>query len=160
MVRFVIIFFGFMVLGCEMNSKQTIKPENFTYEAVKFNTVSKKLLNQYKMNSPDHEFLSEIIQYWFDNRIKTDGFDGNLSVNVKKMQFDREKKQDYYKFSISLSLEFIEKKSLTDIKTYNVNSNEYGEIVGSFAIKDQDNLDINLMHKSLESISLKLSAIN
>ena len=160
MVRFVIIFFGFMVLGCEMNSKQTIKPENFTYEAVKFNTVSKQLLNQYKMNSPDHEILSEIIQYWFDNRIKTDGFDGNLSVNVKKMQFDREKKQDYYKFSISLSLEFIEKKSLTDIKTYNVNSNEYGEIVGSFAIKDQDNLDINLMHKSLESISLKLRAIN
>ena len=160
MVRFVIIFLGFMVLGCEMNSKQTIKTENFTYEAVKFNTVSKKLLNQYKMNSPDHEILSEIIQYWFDNRIKTDGFDGNLSVNVKKMQFDREKKQDYYKFSISLSLEFIEKKSLTDIKTYNVNSNEYGEIVGSFAIKDQDNLDINLMHKSLESISLKLRAIN
>ena len=108
MVRFVIIFFGFMVLGCEMNSKQTIKTENFTYEAVKFNTVSKKLLNQYKMNSPDHEILSEIIQYWFDNRIKTDGFDGNLSVNVKKMQFDREKKQDYYKFSISLSLEFLE----------------------------------------------------
>ncbi len=160
MVRFVIIFFGFMVLGCEMNSKQIIKPENFTYDVVKFNTVSKKLLNQFKTNSSDHEILSEIIQYWFDNRIKTDGFDGNLSVNVKKMQFDREKKQDYYKFSISLSLEFIEKKSLTDIKTYNVNSNEYGEIVGSFAIKDQDNLDINLMHKSLESISLKLRAIN
>lgn len=160
MVRFVIIFFGFMVLGCEMNSKQIIKPENFTYDVVKFNAVSKKLLNKLKTNSSDHEILSEIIQYWFDNRIKTDGFDGNLSVNVKKMQFDREKKQDYYKFSISLSLEFIEKKSLTDIKTYNVNSNEYGEIVGSFAIKDQDNLDINLMHKSLESISLKLRTIN
>ena len=87
-------------------------------------------------------------------------FDGNLQVNVKQIQFDREKTQDYYKFSVSISLEFIEKKSALDIKTYNVNSNEYGEIVGSFAIKDQDNLDINLMHKSLESISLKLRAIN
>ena len=104
--------------------------------------------------------MSEILQYWFDNRIKTDGFEGNLYVNVKQIQFEREKKQDYYKFSIFLSLEFIEKKSSTNIKTYNVNSNEYGEIVGSFAIKDQDNLDINLMHKSLESISLKLIEVN
>ena len=39
-------------------------------------------------------------------------------------------------------------------------SNEYGEISGSFAIKDQDNLDINLMHKSLESISSKLKEVN
>ena len=104
--------------------------------------------------------MNKIVQYWFDNRIKTDGFEGNLSVNVKQIQFDREKKQDYYKFSVSLSLEFIEKKSPTNIKTYNVNSNEYGEIIGSFAIKDQDNLDINLMHKSLESISLKLKEKN
>ena len=40
------------------------------------------------------------------------------------------------------------------------NTNEYGEIVGSFSIKDQDNLDLNLMHKSIESISLKLIEIN
>ena len=160
MVRFVIIFFGFMVLGCEMNSKQIIKPENFTYDVVKFNAVSKKLLNKLKTNSSDHEILSEIIQYWFDNRIKTDGFEGNLSVLVKQIQFDREKKQDYYKFSISLSLEFIEQKSSTNVKTYIVNSKEYGEINGSFAIKDQDNLDINLMHKALESISFKLKEIN
>ena len=84
---------------------------------------------------------------------------GNLG-NVKQIQFDKEKKQDYYKFSISLSLEFIEKESSTNIKTYNVNTKEYGEIIGSFAIKDQDNLDINLMHKSLESISSKLLEIN
>ena len=159
MVR-LIIFLSFITYGCEINSKQIIKPEKFTYDIVKFDTVSKILVNKFETKSPDHEIMSEIIQYWFDNRIKTDGFDGNLSVNVKQIQYDREKKQDYYKFSISLSLEFIEKKSSTNIKTYNVNTKEYGEIVGSFAIKDQDNLDINLMHKSLESISSKLLEIN
>ena len=143
-----------------MNSKQIIKPEKFTFDTYKFDAVSKKLENSFKTNSSDHEIMSEIINYWFDNRIKTDGFDGNLYVNVKRIQFDREKKEDYYKFSVSLSLEFIEKKSSTKIKTYNVNSNEYGEIIGSFAIKDLDNLDINLMYKSLESISSKLKEIN
>ena len=160
MVRIISLFLFFIFIGCEMNSKQIIKPEKFTYETIKFNTVSKILVNKFETESPDHEIMSEIIQYWFDNRIKTDGFDGNLSVNVKQIQYDREKKQDYYKFSISLSLEFIEKKSSTNIKTYNVNTKEYGEIVGSFAIKDQDNLDINLMHKSLESISSKLTDVN
>ena len=160
MVRTLSIFFIFILIGCEMNSKQIIKPEKFTYDTVKFNAVSKKLENEFKANSSDHETMSEIIQYWFDNRIKTDGFDGNLQVNVKQIQFDREKTKDYYKFSVSISLEFIEKKSALDIKTYNVNSNEYGEISGSFAIKDQDNLDINLMHKSLESISSKLTEVN
>ena len=143
-----------------MNSKQIIKPEKFTYDTIKFDAVSKKLENSFKTNSPDHEIMSDIINYWFKNKIKTDGFQGDLYVNLKKMQFDREKNEDYYKFSVSLSLEFIEKKSSTNIKTYNVNSYEYGEIIGSFAMKDQDNLDINLMHKSLESISLKLREKN
>ena len=160
MVRIISLFLIFIFIGCEMNSKQIIKPEKFTYDTIKFDAVSKKLENSFKTNSSDNEIMSEIINYWFDNRIKTDGFDGNLSVNVKQTQFDREKKQDYYKFSVSLSLEFIETKSSTNIKTYNVKSNEYGEISGSFAIKDQDNLDINLMHKALESISSKLKEIN
>ncbi len=160
MVRLISTFLMFLFIGCEMNSKQIIKPEKFTYDIVKFNAVSKILINEFKTNSFDHEIMSEIIQYWFDNRIKTDGFDGKLSLIVKNIQFNREKNPDYYKFSISLSIEFIEQKSSTDIKTYNLNSNEYGEIVGSFSIKDQDNLDLNLMHKSLESISIKLIEIN
>ena len=160
MAKSISVFLIFIFIGCEINSKQIIKPEKFTYDNAKFNTVSKILENKFIANSPDHEVMSKLIQYWFDNRIKTDGFDGNLIVNVKQIQFDREKKQDYYKFSVSLSIEFIEKKSPTDIKTYSIKTNEYGEIVGSFAIKDQDNLDINLMHKSLENISSKLIEAN
>ena len=117
MVRIISLFLMFIFIGCEMNSKQIIKPEKFTYDTIKFDTVSKKLENSFNKNSQDHENMSEIINYWFDNRIKTDGFDGNLSVNVKQTQFDREKKQDYYKFSVSLFLEFIETKSSTNIKT-------------------------------------------
>ena len=160
MVRTISLFIIFIFIGCEMNSKQIIKPEKFTYDTVKFNAVSKKLENIFEVDGYDYEIMSEIIQYWFDNRIKTDGFDGDLYVNVKQIKFDREKKQDYYKFSVFLSLEFIETKSTTNTKTYTVKSKEYGEISGSFAIKDQDNLDINLMHKALESISSKLKEMN
>ena len=158
MVKYLALL-SFLILGCEINSKQIIKTEKFTYDVIKFDTVTKIFLNEFSSNSPEHETMSEIIQYWFDNRIKTDGFDGNLSVSVKTIEFNREKKPNYYKFSIYLSIEFIEQKSSTDIKTYNIKSNEYGEIIGSFSINDQDNLDINLMHQSLESISIKLKEI-
>ena len=82
-------------------------------------------MNEYSSNSPDHEIISDIIQNWFDIRIKTNGFDGDLFLNVKKIEFNREKKIDYYKFSVSLSLEFIEQKSPNSVKTFNLNSNEY-----------------------------------
>jgi len=156
MAKFIITFLTFIFIGCEINNNQIIKSEKFTYDIINFDTVSKTLLNEYSSNSPDHEIISDIIQNWFDIRIKTNGFDGDLFLNVKKIEFNREKKIDYYKFSVSLSLEFIEQKSPNSVKTFNLNSNEYGEITGKFSLKDQDNLDLNIMHKSLENISLKL----
>jgi len=156
MAKFIITFLTFIFIGCEINNNQIIKSEKFTYDIINFDTVSKTLLNEYSSNSPDHEIISDIIQNWFDIRIKTNGFDGDLFLNVKKIEFNREKKIDYYKFSVSLSLEFIEQKSSNSVKTFNLNSNEYGEITGKFSLKDQDNLDLNIMHKSLENISLKL----
>ena len=142
-----------------MKSNQIIKPEKYTFDIINFDTVSKTLVNEYISNSSDHEIMSDLIQYWFDNRIKTNGFEGNLFLNVKKIEFNREKKEDYYKFSVSLSLDFVEEKSSNSTKTYNLKSNEYGEIIGSFAINDQDNLDLNIMHQSLKSISLKLKEV-
>lgn len=159
MVRYLSVLV-FLFFGCEINSKQIIKPEKFTYDAIKFNSVSKSLINELKHNSSDHQDISDVIQYWFDNRIKTDGFDGKLLIYVRNIEFDREKKQEFYKFSVSLSLEFIEQKSPNNKKIYRIDSKEYGEITGSFSIKDQENLDLNIMHKSFESISLKLKDIN
>ena len=159
MVRYLILLV-FLFLGCEINSKQIIKPEKFTYDVIRFNAVSKSLYNEFKHNSADHQVISDIIQYWFDNRIKTDGFDGDLLIHVRNIEFNREKKQEYYKFSVFLTLEFIEQNSPNNKKTYSINSKEYGDISGSFSIKDQENLDLNIMHKSFESISLKLKELN
>jgi len=159
MVKYIIILLTILFFGCETNSKQIIKPEKFNYDLVIFDTVSKKLSYDVDFNSFDNEIITEIIQYWFDNRIKTNGFNGNLLVNVKNIELTREKKKDYYKFSISLTFEIIQIKNQKKIYTYNVNSNEYGEMEGSFSINDQENFEINIMHKSLESISVKLNEI-
>ena len=160
MVRFIAVFFMIIFFGCEMNHKQIIKPEKFTYEIVKFNTVSKELKYISEIDSPDKKNFNKIIQYWFDNGIKVDGFEGKLEILVKKIEINRIKEKNYYKSSISLSIEFIEKISDTKIKNLTVNVNKYGEIEGNFAINDQESLDVNLMHQSLEKVSLELKEKN
>lgn len=156
MVRFIVIIFSFLFMGCEMNNDRVVKPEKVTFDFIKFNAVSKAFNNALVNDSPDHKIMSDIIESWFQNKIKTDGFEGDLLVNVKNIEFEREKKQDYYKFSVSLSLEFIEQLSTNTKNNYIVSANEYGEITGSFSIKDQDTLDLNLMNQSLNAVSLKL----
>ena len=159
MAKFIITFLTFIFIGCEMKSNQIIKPEKYTFDIINFDTVSKTLVNEYTSNSSDHEIMTDLIQYWFDNRIKTNGLEGYLFLNVKKIEFNREKRLDYYKFSVSLSLDFVEEKFSSSTKTYNLNSSEYGEIIGSFSINDQNNLDLNIMHQSLKNISLKLKEV-
>ncbi len=161
MVRNLIFLLLFIFIGCEMNSKQIIKPEKFTYDELKFNSVSKKLLFDDIDEHSDVNDLKKIITYWYDNKIKTDGFDGNLLVNVKKMEIDKIKEPEYFKISIDLGMQLvISDSNLERKKTYNLVATEYGEINGSFSINDQENLSLNIMHQALNSISKKLLEIN
>ena len=112
------------------------------------------------LTTQDEINYGEIIDYWFNNRIKTNGFEGNLEVQVKELQIFKTKENGYYKVEIKLLINFTEiKESLNKRKFYEVEAVEFGEIRGSFSIKDQDNLDINIMHKNLNNISKKLESI-
>jgi len=73
MAKFIIVFITFIFIGCEMKSNQIIKPEKYKFDIINFDTVSKTLVNEYTSNSSDHEIMTDLIQYWFDNRIKTNG---------------------------------------------------------------------------------------
>ncbi len=157
MVRYIALLFLFIFLGCGINGEQIVKPQKFSFNDLKFDVVSKNLTNNISSESPNHQKISQIINYWFDNKIKSNGFDGNLEVIVKKINISEMKKKDYFKFSIDLEMKLIETNQDFKVnKTYNVNSSEYGELSGNFSIKDQENLSLNIMHQSLDSISNKL----
>lgn len=160
MARYLALFFLIIFYGCEMNGEQIIKPHKLKFDNLKFNVVSKNLTNNLMNDSENHQKIGQIIDYWFDNKIKSNGFDGNLEVFIKKIEFKEEKKQDYFKFSIILEMELTEKTNDHKTnKTYKVNSNEYGEISGSFSIIDQETISLNIMHQSLDSISEKLKEL-
>ena len=80
--------------------------------------------------------------------------------NWKKIEINKIKRDEYYRFEISLSIEFLEtNETLNKRKIYKINSIEYGDIEGSFSIKDTENLNKNIISKSLKSINQKVSGM-
>ena len=160
MARYLIFIISFFIFGCETSGQQIVKPEKFNFNEIKFDAVSKDLSYLNPLTTKDEINYGEIIDYWFNNRIKTNGFEGNLDVQVKELQISKTKENGFYKVEIKLLINFTEtKESFNKRKFYEVESVEFGEIRGSFSIKDQDNLDINIMHKNLNNISRKLESI-
>ena len=160
MVKYLILFSSILLIGCEINSEQLIKSENINFENIKFNAVSKDLKFTNIQEGPEVEVTKRLVEEWFNNNVKIDGFDGNLSINVTSIDINKIKKDEYYRFEIDISIEFLETNEvLNKRKIYKINSIEYGDIEGSFSIKDTENLNKNIILNSLKSINQKVSGM-
>ncbi len=160
MVKHLTLFLLILLIGCEMNSEQLIKSENLNFENIKFNAVSKNLKFTNIQEGPEVETTKKLVKDWFNNNVKIDGFDGNLSINVTSIKINKIKKDEYYRFEINISIEFLETNELLNKrKIYKINSIEYGDIEGSFSIKDTENLNNNIISNSLQSINQKVSSM-
>ena len=160
MVKHLTLFLFISLIGCEMNSEQLIKSENLNFENIKFNAVSKNLKFTNIQEGPEVETTKKLVKDWFNNNVKIDGFDGNLNINVTSIKINKIKKDEYYRFEINISIEFLETNEvLNERKIYKINSIEYGDIEGSFSIKDTENLNKNIILNSLQSINQKVSSM-
>ena len=160
MVKYLALLLFVLFIGCEMNSEQLIKSENINFENIKFNAVSKDLKFTNIEEGPEVETTKKLVKDWFNNNVKIDGFDGNLSINVTSININNIKKDEYYRFEINISIEFLETNEvLNKRKIYKINSIEYGDIDGSFSIKDTENLNKNIISNSLKSINKKVSGM-
>ena len=160
MVKHLTLLLFILFIGCEMNSEQLIKSENINFENIKFNAVTKDLKFTNIEEGLEVETTKKLVKNWFNNNIKIDGFEGNLSINVTSIKTNKIKRDEYYRFEIDISIEFLETNEvLNKRKIYKINSIEYGEIEGSFSIKDTDNLNTNIISNSLKSINQKISVM-
>ena len=160
MVKHLTLLLFVLFIGCEMNSEQLIKSENINFENIKFNAVSKDLKFTNIEEGPEVETTKKLVKNWFNNNVKIDGFEGNLSINVTSIKTNKIIRDEYYRFEIDISIEFLETNEvLNKRKIYKINSIEYGDIEGSFSIKDTENLNKNIISNSLKSINQKVSGM-
>lgn len=160
MVRYLVIFFIFLLFSFKVQGQQIIKPDKLDFEKLKFNSVTKNLIYDNSSENADIIIMYQIINYWFDNKVKIDGFDGSLDVIIKNIDTKKIKKENYFKFSIDMSIEFkLKSLKLGKTQTHNVKSSEFGEIKGSFSINEQEELIIETMYRSISSVSKKILKI-
>ena len=119
MVKYLVLLLFVLFIGCEMNSEQLVKTENISFENIKFNAVSKNLNFTNNQEGPEVEITKKLVNDWFQNNVKIDGFEGNLDINVTSIEINKIKKDEYYRFEIKLSIEFLETNEvLNKRKTY------------------------------------------
>ena len=160
MVKQLALLLFILLIGCEMNSEQLVKSEQINFGDIKFNAVSKDLKFTNNQEGKEVEITKKLLKDWFNNNVKINGFEGTLTVNVTSIEVNKIKKNEYYSFKISLNIEFLEANEiLNKRKIYKINSIEYGNIEGSFSIKDTENLNKNIISKSLKSINQKVSVM-
>jgi len=155
--RKLVFIFIFLIVGCQKSNTQFIQNEIFQFNDIKFDTVSKKLISNVKFITPDEIFISEFINNWFENKIKTNGFEGDLVVEIDKILMSDIKELNYFKHSIDVTINFKIYKKNNLLKTFSVSASEFGVIEGYFTIKDQENLKNNLIMKSIKNIHNKIA---
>ena len=64
--------------------EQLIKNEYMNFESIKFNAVSKELKFTNNQQGLEVEFAKKLINNWFNNNVKVNGFDGLKGISFAK----------------------------------------------------------------------------
>jgi hypothetical protein len=159
MVKYLaIIFFSFFfTTGCQKELLLIEKYEPINKD-IFINVVQKNInLNGVADGPHANNFLTSL-EYWINNNIKTNGFDGLLDINLISIFSSEMLIENGIRIQIDLDLDFIISKSALDSKTLiNFKGSEFGEIFGQFSINDK-NIEVNnVMNKLIERLSNKIS---
>ena len=154
MVRNIIYFSIYFLFFFNINF--ILKAENISKE-IFFDVVQKKLIMENEL--PDN--LNIIVNTWFDNKIKVNGFDGSLILTLSNYIenitiIEKGKK-------IDLSLDFyleINKRSLSKKDTFSGVLRANSKITGNFTLNEFDELLLSSQYKLISILGDKLSSIN
>ena len=160
MARYIIILLIFLTASCK-NTEQVVKVNKEQINNISFDAVTKTIeFNDYEQNQLN-AIGKQLIYEWYNDQIKTDGFEGSLKVIITNLVTDTEKREDYFKVSANISMRLnLESNTLSSKKSFSVSASEFSEILGKFSILDQENLSANTIKAALKKISLELNNLN
>ena len=134
MIKIIFILYGFLVAACQSNdsSIDPIRPE---FENVSFNVVQKELVIEPEL--PSH--VEGLVSQWFDQNVKIDGFDGEMSFTISEYLEETSSISDGKRVDISLSFNaLLNKPSLSQTKKIEGYVSSYGTLSGNFSLAEFD----------------------
>ena len=160
MARYLILLLIFFITSCK-TTEQIVKVNKDQINNISFDAVTKTLaFNDYELNQLNN-IGKQLIYEWYNDKIKTDGFEGTLKVIITNLETKTEKREDYFKVIAHISMQFkLESNTLSSKKSFNVSASEFSEISGKFSILDQENLSANTLKAVLNKITIELNSLN
>ena len=120
--------------GCQTNVSN-IDTVQLDFENVTFDVVQKQLVIETEL--PDH--VQALISQWFDQRVKTDGFDGDMKFIISDFNQDISSIDDGKRVDASLSFKvLLNNPSLSQTKVIEGSASSFGELTGSFSLAEFD----------------------
>ena len=134
MNRFIFLLLGFLVAGCQAN-ESFIDPIRPDFANVSFDVVQKQLVIESEL--PPH--VESLVAKWFDQKVKIDGFDGEMTFTISKYLEEISSISDGKRVDISLSFNVVlNKPSLSQTKKIEGYVSSYGTLSGNFSLAEFD----------------------
>jgi len=134
MCKFIFVFFGFLVVGCQAN-ESFIDPIRPDFANVSFDVVQKQLVIEPEL--PSH--VEGLVSQWFDQKVKIDGFDGEMKFTISKYFEEISSIDEGKRVDISLSFNVVlNKPSLSQTSLIEGSVSSYGTLTGNFSLSEFD----------------------
>ena len=154
MPRLTFFLFIFLISSCSTNETfvVSIKPE---FETISFDVVQKEL--EIKSTLPNH--VKTLLTLWFDQKVKIDGFDGDMKFTIYEYLEETYSISDGKRVDISLSFNvIINKPSLSQTKLIEGSVSSYGTLTGNFSLSEFDTVIQNIQSDLILRLSRDLKS--
>ncbi len=144
--------FIFFLNSCNETAFSIDNKKNQLQE-IEFDVVEKKLILD--ENLPLN--LKNYIYFWFDNKVKIDGFNGNMTFSISDYNQEIININDGKRVNISLNFNVIlNKPLLSKKKIIKGEVKSFGELTGTFSLNDFDILIENTQLDLIERLNIEL----
>jgi hypothetical protein len=134
MKKIYVILFAFLISNCA-DVALSIDKNNPVLEIISFDAVEKKILLEENLPDRVHSLLNK----WFENKIKINGFDGEVIFTVYDYKQEISKINDGKRVDISMKFQFLLKKpSLSYRKLVEGEVSSFGTLSGAFSLSEFD----------------------
>ena len=154
MNKIIFLFLGFFIAGCNANESfiDPLKPE---FETISFDVVQKQLSVEKEL--PEH--IQNLLSQWFDQRVKIDGFDGNMMFVISDFNQEISSIDGGKRVDVSLAFEVIlNKPSLSQKKFIEGSVSSYGTLTGNFSLAEFDTVIQNAQSDLILRLSRDLKS--
>lgn len=158
MVKWLLTFFSllFFLYSCEKPTP-LIKYQS-SNEFLFIDVVEKRIIKTNSFQSIYSDKIQKALDKWFDNNLKTVGFDGILEIRVLNLKSEEIAINNSVKIKVFIEIEFsIFRSVLNSKKIIVISGDEYGQLNGYYTIDDKFVEVDNIIKRLIEKISIELT---